>query len=914
MGIFDIRSRAVEFAREWRDACNEDADAKSFWDAFFNVFGISRHRVANFEFPVRQPDGNTGYIDLLWRGILLVEHKSRGRDLDSAFSQAKGYFHGLKDRDLPKFIIVSDFNRFRLHDLQTKKQHDFTLAELPDNIDRLGFMSGWHTTVRPDKEKLADIEAAELLGKLHDELKDSGYAGHALEVLLVRLLFCMFAEDNALFERRQFQDYVESRSQEDGSDLGAQLNQLFEVLNTSVETRNRNLSDILAAFPYVNGEVFSETLPTPAFTGRSRERLLDCCAFDWTAISPEVFGSLFQSIMSPDKRRELGAHYTSETNILKALRPLFLDALEAELEAARRNPRALRTLHDKLGDIRMLDPACGCGNFLVVAYRELRKLEHALLLELHKVDRNMVTDISLLSKVDVDQMAGIELEEFPSQVARVALWLTDHQANRALSLEFGKYFVRLPLKKSARILNDNALRVEWGSVVPLGQLSYIVGNPPFIGSKMMTEANRQEVLGCFGDLKGAGILDFVSAWYAKAADAMRANPAIKTALVSTNSITQGEQVSVLWGHVLSKGVRIHFAHRTFKWTSEAKGKAAVHCVIIGMGIGEPTKPCPLFDYESGEPNPKPRMVSRISPYLIEAPDLLIGSRSTPLCQVPEMVSGNKPIDGGHYLFTPEEKAAFVREEPGSEPLFRKWLGGEEFINGIERWFLLASAASPQQLRTLPKVLERIEAVRDYRLASPSAPTKALAATPLKFHVEFIPTGSFLALPEVSSERRPFIPIAYLGTDILCGNKLRLVKDATLYHFGVLTSGMHMAWMRTVSGRLEMRYQYSVKITYNNFPWPSPTPAQKQAIEECAQAVLDAREAHKGSTLADLYDPLTMPANLAQAHRTLDRAVEKAYTRDIFETDADRVTFLFKLYEQLTSALAPAATSKKPRRR
>lgn len=913
MGIFDIRSRAVEFAREWRDACSEDADAKSFWDAFFNVFGISRHRVANFEFPVRQPDGNTGYIDLLWRGILLVEHKSRGRDLESAYGQAKGYFHGLKDRDLPKFVIVSDFNRFRLYDLQAKKQHDFTLAELPDNIDLLGFMSGWHTTVRPEKEKLADIEAAELLGKLHDELKESGYTGHPLEVLLVRLLFCMFAEDNALFERRQFQDYVESRSQEDGSDLGAQLNQLFEVLNTPVETRNRRLSDILAAFPYVNGEVFSETLPTPAFTERSRERLLDCCAFDWTAISPEVFGSLFQSIMSPEKRRELGAHYTSEINILKALRPLFLDALEAELEAARRNPRALRTLHDKLGAIRLLDPACGCGNFLVVAYRELRRLEHALLMELHKVDRNLVTDISLLSKVDVDQMAGIELEEFPAQVARVALWLTDHQANRALSLEFGKYFVRLPLKKSARILNDNALRVEWGSVTPLDKLSYIVGNPPFIGSKMMTEANREEVLGCFGDLKGAGILDFVSAWYAKAADAMRANPAIKTALVSTNSITQGEQVSVLWGHVLSKGVRIHFAHRTFKWTSEAKGKAAVHCVIIGMAMGEPTKPCPLFDYESGESNPEPRMVSRISPYLIEAPDLLIGSRSTPLCQVPEMVSGNKPIDGGHYLFTPEQKAAFVREEPESEPLFRKWLGGEEFINGIERWFLLASAASPQQLRTLPKVLERIEAVRDYRLASPSAPTKALAATPLKFHVEFIPTSSFLALPEVSSERRPFIPIAYLGTDVLCGNKLRLVKDATLFHFGVLTSGMHMAWMRTVSGRLEMRYQYSVKITYNNFPWPSPTPAQKQAIEECAQAVLDAREVHRGSTLADLYDPLTMPANLAQAHRALDRAVEKAYTRETLETDADRVAFLFKLYEQLTSALAPSATPKRRRR-
>jgi hypothetical protein len=911
LGMLDIRSAAVAFSRKWKDAVNENAEAKSFWDDFFSVFGISRLRFASFEVPIRQPDGQAGRIDLLWRGILMVEHKSRGRDLDSAYAQAKSYFNGLKERDLPKYVIVSDFERFRLFDLVNDTRHDFTLSEFADNIELLGFMSGWHTGKRPDKGKLADIEAAELLGKLHDELKTSGYSGHQLEVLLVRLLFCMFSEDNALFERRQFQDFVESRTQEDGSDVGSQLNQLFEILNTPTEKRNKNTPATLAAFPYVNGEVFSEQLSGAFFTSTTREQLLECCAFDWTAISPEIFGSLFQSIMSPDKRRELGAHYTSETNILKALNPLFLEALELELEGARKNPRALRLFHDKLSNIRLLDPACGCGNFLVVAYREIRRIELEVLRELHAIDPTLATDISLLAKVDVDQMAGIEIEEFPAQVARVALWLTDHQANRALSLEFGKYFVRLPLKKSAKIHNGNALRVDWATITPLDKLSYIVGNPPFIGSKMMTDENRGDLLACFGESKSAGILDFVSAWYAKAAECMRTNPAIKTALVSTNSITQGEQVAALWGHILSKGVRVHFAHRTFKWTSEARGKAAVHCVIIGMAIGEPNKTCKLYDYAGASDSQSLRLVSRISPYLIESSDLLISSRSSPLCPVPEMVSGNQPIDDGIYLFTPEEKAAFLNEEPGAVVLFKKWLGGEEFINGIERWFLLASLASPAQLRSMPKVLERIQKVRAYRLESKREQTRKLADFPTKFQVEFIPTSAYLALPEVSSERRQIIPAAYLGLDVLCGNKLRLVNKATLYHFGVIVSSMHMAWMRTVSGRLKSDYQYSVKITYNNFPWPKATAAQVENIEAKAKAVLEARAAHPGSTLADLYDPLSMPANLADAHAALDRAVEKAYTKATFAGDPERVSFLFKLYEEMTSALAP---TKAPGRR
>ena len=917
LGMRDIRSAATAFAHEWKSVSSEDAEAKSFWDGFFNIFGVSRLRVAAFEHPVRQPDGGMGYIDLLWKGILLVEHKSAGRDLDSAYSQAKGYFHQLKERDLPKFIVVSDFKRFRLYDLQANTRHEFTLAQLPANVELFGFMSGYHKPKPANKEKLVDIEAAERLGKLHDALLAAGYDGHKLELLLVRILFCLFAEDNALFERRQFQDFVESQTREDGSDLGAQLNHLFQTLDTAVERRPRNLPDTLATFPYVNGELFSETLPVAQFGADTRESLLECCAFDWSGISPEIFGSLFQSIMSREKRRELGAHYTSEENILKALRPLFLDALEAEFLAADRSPRKLAALHDKLASIRVLDPACGCGNFLVVAYRELRRIELEVVRQIQRLGSEgysqMATDITHLCRVDVDQMGGIEVEEFPAQVARVALWLTDHQANRTFSMEFGDYYARLPLRKAAKIIRADSLETDWLSVFPGQQLSYIVGNPPFIGSKMMEPEQRAQLLACFHDAEGVGILDYVSAWYAKAADVMVAHRHVRTALVSTNSITQGEQVAVLWGYLLGRGIRIHFAHRTFRWTSEAKGKAAVHCVIIGMGYGSSPNELVLYDYDTASAAPVARKVSRISPYLIEASDVLIGSRSASICKVPEMVSGNKPIDGGHYLFTPEQRRAFLEAEPEAERLFRRWLGGEEFINGIERYFLLASAAKPDELRQLPNVCERIENVRAYRVQSDSPATVRLAQTPTAFHVQFTPRGNYLAMAEVSSERRIYAPIAFLDSSVLCGNKLRLVNEATLYHFGILTSLMHMAWMRVVSGRLELRYQYSVKITYNNFPWPSPTPEQKASIESKAQAVLDARAVHTGATLADLYDPNTMPANLAKAHADLDRAVDKAYGKTDFPREVDRVEFLFGLYERLTAELAPAPKPKRARR-
>ena len=624
----EIRDRAVAFSREWKDETSEDAEAKTFWDEFFHVFGITRRRVASFEKPAIKSDGKGGFIDLLWKGVLLVEHKSRGRDLDRAFHQATDYFHGLKERDLPRYVVVSDFARIRLYDLDSDEDPiEFPLKELHKNIRLFGFIAGYQTKSYPPQDQ-ANIEAAEKLGKLHDLLKAVGYEGHPLELFLVRILFCLFAEDNAIFERQQFREWIEQRTAEDGSDLSPLLAQLFQVLNTPEDHRQRNLDEHLAAFRYINGRLFEESIPLASLDRRMREVILECSGLDWSRISPAIFGALFQSIMDKNARRNLGAHYTSETNILKALQPLFLDSLRAEFERVRRDSKRLGDFHEKLRTIRVLDPACGCGNFLVVAYRELRLLELDVLREIFKHTHAGQLTVSNIVFVDVDQFYGIEIEEFPAQIAQVALWMTDHQMNQLVSAEFGQYFARLPLKKAPSIVNGNALTLDWKSVVPPEELSYIVGNPPFIGKKEQNAAQKTQVLRIFRDIKGAGILDYVSCWYRKATEYMSANTLIRSAFVSTNSITQGEQVGVLWTGLLQRGVRINFAHRTFQWSSEAKGKATVQCVIIGFALQNESNKS-LFDYETIDGEAHTILASQINPYLLDASDILITNRNYP---------------------------------------------------------------------------------------------------------------------------------------------------------------------------------------------------------------------------------------------------------------------------------------------
>jgi hypothetical protein len=932
----EIKSRALTFSRTWADAANEDSEAKPFWIAFFEIFGITDKRVATFELNVKKLGGNPGFVDLFWPGMLLVEQKSRGKSLDAAFDQALGYLHGIAERDLPQILIVCDFARFRVRHLASGQTTEFALKDLHKHIKLFGFVAGYKVLEIKAQDPV-NIHAAFALGKLHDALKASGYTDHPLEVLLVRLLFCLFADDTGIFQPAQaFRAFIEERTEPDGSDLGARLAQVFQVLNTpdgaggtgnTASRRSPNLDAQLAAFPYINGKLFEENLPLADFNTAMREALLDACALDWSAISPAIFGSLFQSIMKTEARRNLGAHYTSEENIQKLIKPLFLDALWAEFGKVKGNRNRLFEFHQKLRHLRFFDPACGCGNFLVLAYRELRLLELAVLRASHELSGHagqQSVDVHSLIGVNVDQFHGIEIEEFPAQIAQVALWLMDHQMNLQVSEEFGLYFARIPLRTSPHIVHGNALTLDWTDVLAPEQCSFVLGNPPFVGAKFMDDAQRTDTRAVFAGVENAGLLDLVAAWYVKATRYMAQAKALGTvvpacAFVSTNSITQGEQVGVLWGWLLAQGVKIHFAHRTFNWSNEAKGKAAVHCVIVGFGLTDRTGKV-IYEYDDIKGDPHAVPAQHINPYLVDAPDVVLPRRGTPICAVPEIGIGNKPIDGGHYLFTPEERNAFVAKEPAAAKWFRRWLGAEEFLNGHERWCLWLGECSPQELRAMPEAMKRVQAVRDVRLASKSPPTQKLAATPTRFHVENMPDAPYLVLPEVSSERRQFIPFGFEQPSTLCSNLVKIAPGATLFHFGILSSTMHNAWMRAVAGRLESRYRYSAAIVYNNFPWPFCTPAENSepkvhlaldrkaqtAIENAAQSVLDARAQFPTSSLADLYDPLTMPPALLKAHQKLDTAVDKAFEacggKKTYKNDAERVAFLFELYQRQTSLL------------
>lgn len=591
----EIKSRAIQFTKEWAGETRERAEKDSFWNDFFKVFGISRRRVASFEKSVKKLNKRQGFIDLFWSGNLLIEHKSAGKDLDKALTQACEYLHGLKEHELPRYILVCDFQQFKLKDLETKEIYAFALTDFLEHIHLFGFIAGYQKRTYKEQDPV-NIKAAELMGKLHDRLKEIGYTGHDLEVYLVRLLFCLFAEDTNIFERGIFREYIEIHTKEDGSDLANHLAHLFQILNTTPTKRLKTLDESLQQFPYINGQLFSEVLAIAAFNSDMRNMLLQACALDWSAISPAIFGSMFQAVMNPKERRNLGAHYTSEQNIQKLIKPLFLDDLQAEFEKAKGNTRKLRSLHKKIAKLRFLDPACGCGNFLIITYRELRTLEIDILREIYKKKKQGFLDVTEIIQVDVDQFYGIEYDEFPARIAEVAMWLTDHQMNQKVSEEFGQYFVRLPLKKSAIIVHGNALRLDWKTIVPKKDLDFILGNPPFIGKQYQNKEQKEDMKIIFQGVKGAGVLDYVTAWYIKAAKLIQKTP-IRCAFVSTNSISQGEQPAILWNELYTTyKIKINFAHRTFKWNNEAKGKAAVHVVIIGFSIIKTTK-SKLFDYQ-----------------------------------------------------------------------------------------------------------------------------------------------------------------------------------------------------------------------------------------------------------------------------------------------------------------------------
>ena len=890
----EIKSRAIAFSKTWETESSEDAEAKSFWDGFFNVFGITRKRVASFEEPVKKLGEKQGFIDLFWKGILLVEHKSRGKNLDRAYTQALDYFPGIEERDLPKYILVSDFAKFRLYDLDEKEQHEFNLKDLHKNVHLFGFVAGYQKH-KIREEDPVNIKAAENMGRLHDQLKEIGYDGHQLELYLVRLLFCLFAEDTGIFERRIFQDYIEERTCEDGSDLAHHLSTLFQILNTPENKRLKNLDEQLGAFPYVNGKLFEEMLPSASFDQKMRQTLLDCCALDWSRISPAIFGSLFQSIMDKKARRNLGAHYTSEKNILKLIKPLFLDELWGEFNKVKSNRSKLTEFHQKLRSLKFLDPACGCGNFLVIAYRELRLLELEIIRSLHD-KRQQIFDVQALIELDVDQFYGIEIEEFPAQIAQVALWLVDHQMNMQVSEEFGLYFARIPLRACGTIVCANALQIDWQQLTGNGNLSYIIGNPPFIGASYMSQGQKSDLFATFHNLKNCGVLDFVTCWYRKSAEYLKKSPNTEVAFVSTNSICQGEQVPVLWRNLLTDyGLKINFAHQTFKWSNEAKGKAAVYCVIVGFAMKD-WKNKRLFVYDSADSEPQELAVPQINPYLIDAPTIFIESRTNPLCDVPKMTKGCQPTDGGHLIIEEEEYLGFIEKEPEAKQFIKRIIGAEEFIKNKTRYCLWLVDCPPNKLSQMPQVLDRVKKCKEMRENSTFEGTRKLALTPTVFRETYNP-ASYIVIPSVSSERRRYVPIGFLDGNTIATNLVLIIPEASLYDFGVITSAMHMEWMKYVCGRLEMRYRYSKDIVYNNFPWPNPTDKQKRAIEDAARVVLDVRKKYTAASMADLYDPLKMPPELVKAHQNLDKTVDAAYGKATFKAEADRIAFLFELYQQ-----------------
>jgi len=906
----EIKDRALKFSKEWADTSNEEADAKSFLDAFFEVFGVPRKKIGTFEHKVKKLNDADGYIDLLWKGVILVEMKSKGKNLDKAFIQAKEYAQGLKHHELPKYILVSDFLIFRLYDTEEQTTNEFTLPEFVNHVNLFGFISGYQKKVYKEQDP-ANIKAAELMGKLHDKLEEIGYTGHPLEVYLVRILFLLFAEDTTIFNKQQFQDYIEQRSNVDGSDLAAKLQELFQVLNTPKENRFKNLDEQLADFPYVNGKLFEEILPTASFDSHMRQALLNCCYIDWSKISPAIFGSMFQSVMNPKERRNLGAHYTSETNILKLIKPLFLDELWKEFESVKDNKNKLPEFHKKLSTLKFLDPACGCGNFLVITYRELRLLEFEVLKALNKSGQTFL-DVSQILWINVDQFSGIEYEEFPARIAEVAMWLIDHQMNMMVSSEFGQYFVRLPLKKSANIVHADALETDWENVVSKNELSYIIGNPPFIGASIMNKFQKNQVLNIFENVRNSGIMDYVTAWYVKSAKYIQGTK-IKVAFVSTNSIVQGEQTSVLWGQMLNKyKIKIHFAHRTFKWSNEAKGNAAVYCVIVGFANYD-TNNKSIFEYEEIKGEAHELKVKNINPYLVDAKDIFLDKKSNPICKVPKMNRGNYSFDFGHLIFTESEKNEFLLKEPYANIWFKELLGGRELVNNEKRYCLWFVDIKPDELKKMKFVLQLLELVKADRLKSNDLGTKKLADKPYLFR-DLKNPNNYISLLHTSTNRRKYIIAVYKDNYSIPADTVLVIENSSLYHFGIISSLMHMAWVKSVCGRLGDGLRYSKDIVYNNYPWPeNPNEKQVKAIETAAKKVLDARQQFPNSSLADLYDPLTMPPALIKAHNELDKAVDLAYRPQAFTSEVNRMVFLFELYEKYTADLFTKEKTKKAKK-
>jgi len=910
----EIRLRAANFVNDWKDKApkaREEADAQDFQTDFLYIFDVSRRQVATFEHRVNiggQEDllgnktgGRRGYIDLFWKGHFMIEMKTPGKDMLKAYQQAKEYAANLSADELPEGILICDFCNFDYYNLEENKEVEhFTLADLPEKVELFGYLAG-HKVKKYKAVSDVDIKAAELMGELHDALKESKYTGHQLEMYLVRLLFCLFADDSGIFdEKKLFFSYIDEKTKKDGSDLAIHLGQIFDILNKPEDKRLDNIDEILKKFPYVNGGLFEERLETAAFNSSMRNTLLKCCTLDWSKIKPEIFGAMFQSVKDKESRRELGEHYTSETNILKIIKPLFIDELWEEFEKIRKSKSAARThklleFHTKLCKLKFFDPACGCGNFLVVSYRELRLLEIEVIAEYTQTQQ--VFDIELLIRVNVDQFFGIEIEEFPARIAQTALWLMDHLMNTKVSQRFGGYEPRIPLTASPTIIIGNALSTDWEKVVSKDELSYILGNPPFLGASIMSKEQKQETENIFDKMDNYGVLDYVTCWYKKAAQYIQGTN-IEVAFVSTNSICQGEQVPILWSELMNRhNVKINFAHQTFKWNNEAKGMAAVYCVIIGFSLTDRDKKY-IYQYANVAGEPTETLAKQINAYLVDAPVIFIEKRNEPICNVPSMTKGSSPTDDGNFLLTQEEKDKLLESDPKLSEIIRPFTGAKEFLHNIPRYCIWLKDVSPSKYNHSKDIMARLERIKEFRQKSDRTATKKFANFPSLFVEIRQPDTDYIIVPRHSSENRQYIPIGFMDKNIIAGDANTFIPNATLYEFGIVTSTMHMAWMRYVCGRIKSDYRYSNTIVYNNFPFPNPTEKQKQTIINEAQGVLDARKKFPELSLAELYDTTSMIPELVKAHQKLDNAVEASYGLT-FTDDSQRVSYLFELYQKMT---------------
>ena len=961
---------AAEFAERWKGRGYERGESQPFWiDLLTNVFGIETPSDGFITFEDHRMVDASNFIDGRIRSTkVLIEQKSLGKDLRKGilqsdgsllnpFQQARRYVVSLPVSEHPRWIVTCNFSEFLVYDMEQPngEPEQILLENLGKEYYRLMFLVDAKNE-HLSKEMQVSMQAGEIVGKIYEALlkqydDNSPEALRWLNILCVRIVFCLYAEDAEIFTRDQFHDYL---VRYDAEDLRSALIRLFEVLNTPTDKRSKYLKDDLKAFPYTNGGLFAEEIEIPQFTEELKQTLLQNASldFDWSEISPTIFGAVFESTLNPETRRSGGMHYTSIENIHKVIDPLFLNDLRRELDeileekVERQRQKKLDAYQDRLASLTFLDPACGSGNFLTETYLSLRRLENEVIRKRYHGQAFLGFEEVNPIKVSIQQFYGIEINDFAVTVATTALWISEAQMLRETEKIIRRDIDFLPLKSYHNIREGNALRMDWNfisyknglpSTLPINSLpssrtvpgykpvekerkeirpnvleitydeepreeglimmyDYIIGNPPFVGARQMNSEQKEDVIHIFGEKwKNVGNLDYVCCWYMKGFQSTRiGHPRI--AFVSTNSICQGEQVANLWQPLMEKGLRIDFAHRTFRWDSEASLKAHVHCIIVGFSRkDEPEKELLLFD------NDKISKVTHINAYLMDAPNVFIGSKPTPICDIPNIGIGNKPIDGGNYLFTKDEMDEFVKIEPRAIQYFRPWYGSEEFIHQRPRYCLWLGDCSPAELKQMPHCLSRIQAVRETRLASPSAGTRKLADRPTRFHVENMPDTNYIIIPKVSSEKRRYVPMGFMSPDVLSSDLVFLVPDATLYHFGILESNVHMAWMRVVCGRLKSDYRYSKDIVYNNFPWPTPTEEQKTKIEQTAQAILDARALYPDSSLADLYDELTMPVELRKAHQDNDRAVMQAYGFPVKSTftESQCVAELFKLYKQMT---------------